>query len=282
MSLLRLDDLVCRFGATTAVDGVDLAVEPGEVVGLLGANGAGKTTTIRMALGLQRPTSGRVELLGGAPSRRVRHRIGYVPQGLGLWQDLTVDQNLAFVARAYGVAPPPLPAALSGVGHTTVADLPLGARRRVAFAAALGHDPALLVLDEPTSGVGPLERTHLWDDVHTARESGTGVLVTTHHMSEAEQCDRVVVLMRGRVVASGTMADLLDGRSTVVVTTEDWPEAFARLDRSFDAVALQGRTVRVPDADPAHVRTALGDLAGQVATVPAAFDEVFVTLGHAA
>jgi ABC-2 type transport system ATP-binding protein len=282
MSLLRLEQLVCRFGATTAVDGVDLAVGPGEVVGLLGANGAGKTTTIRMALGLQRPTSGQVELLGGPPSRQARHGIGYVPQGLGLWQDLTVAQNLTFVASAYGVVPPPLPPGLTRAAHTTVADLPLGERRRVAFVAALGHDPALLVLDEPTSGVGPLERTHLWDDVHAAREAGTGVLVTTHHMSEAEQCDRVVVLMRGRVVASGTMADLLDGRSTVVVTTEDWPEAFTRLDRSFDAVALQGRTVRVPDADPARVRGALGDMAAQVAIVPASFDEVFVTLGHTA
>jgi len=187
MTLLRLDRLVCRFGDTTAVDGVDLTVAAGEVVGLLGANGAGKTTTIRMALGLQRPTAGTVALLGDAPSRRTRHRLGYVPQGLGLWQDLTVGQNLAFIARAYGVATAALPADLAPATDVPVASLPLGARRRVAFTAALGHDPALLVLDEPTSGVGPLERTRLWDAIHDAREDGAGVLVTTHHMSEAEQ-----------------------------------------------------------------------------------------------
>ena len=139
MSLLRLDHVVLRFGATTAVDDVSLAVGPGEVVGLLGANGAGKTTTIRVALGLLRPTAGTVRLLGGAPSRHTRREMGYVPQSLGLWQDLTVAENLAFVARAFDVPVPTLPPDLVAAADVPVDALSLGHRRRVAFLAALAR-----------------------------------------------------------------------------------------------------------------------------------------------
>ncbi len=280
--LLAVDDLVSRFGATTAVDGATLHVDPGEVVGLLGANGAGKTTTIRAALGLLRPTSGTVSLMGGAPDRARRRHVGYVPQGLGLWQDLTAQGNLAFVAAAYGVPAPSWPADLEEVAHVLVGDLPLGTQRRVAFACARSHDPRLLVLDEPTSGVALQERASLWEDIHALRDAGAGVLVTTHHMSEAEQCDRVVVLMAGRVVASGTIDDLLEGRHAVQVTAQDWAEAFTRLDDAFDVVALQGRAARVPDADVADVRSALGGLDAEVTRVAASFEEVFVALGRRA
>lgn len=279
MTLLEIEGLVVAFGEVAAVDGVSLQVEPGELVGLLGANGAGKTTLIRTALGLQRATSGRVALLGGPPSRRARREVGYVPQSLGLWQDLTAAQNLEFVAAAYGAPVPTLPAGLERIGDEAVADLSLGHRRRVAFEAALSHHPRLLVLDEPTSGVGALERTRLWDRIHAAREREAGVLVTTHHMSEAEQCDRAVVLLGGRVVLTGTVDSLLAGRRTAVVTAEDWQEAFARLDAAFPAVALAGRAVRVPGAEVDEVTAALGDLRAHVGTEPASFDEVFVSLG---
>ncbi len=278
--LVELEGLVCRFGDHTAVGGVDLHIEPGEVVGLLGANGAGKTTTIRAALGLLRPTAGTVSLLGGPPSLTTRRGVGYVPQGLGLWKDLTAQQNLEFIAAAYGVVPPSWPPELANVTDRLVGDLPLGVQRRVAFTCARGHDPSLLVLDEPTSGVALQERVRLWDDIHGLRDAGAGILVTTHHMSEAEQCDRVVVLMGGRVVGSGTMGELLDGRTAVQVTTDDWAGAFARLDRAFDVVALQGRAVRIPDAEVDDVRDALGGLDAHVSRVPASFDEVFVALGQ--
>jgi ABC-2 type transport system ATP-binding protein/ribosome-dependent ATPase len=163
---------VVRFGHATAVDEVSFAVQAGEVVGLLGANGAGKTTTNRAALGLETPAAGKIQLLGEMPSRRARVGVGYVPQSLGLWQDLTVQQNLAFVAAAYGVATPALPDDLAAARDHPVADLPLSQRRRVAFEAALCHAPRLRVLDEPTSGVEPLERTGLWDRVHDARDAG--------------------------------------------------------------------------------------------------------------
>ncbi len=213
---------VRRFGSLAAVDGVDLAVRPGEVVGLLGANGAGKTTLIRMLLGLLRPTAGDVLLFGAPPSRASRRRIGYVPQGLGLWEDLTVTQNLDFTSEAFGVPRPALDEDLAAVRGDLVRDLPLGLRRRLAFAAALAHAPEVLVLDEPTSGVGPAARAGLWRTVHDAADRGAAVLVTTHFMEEADQCDRLAIMAEGRVVARGAPAELMAGHAT-------FEEAFARL-----------------------------------------------------
>ncbi|MFP4635274.1 MAG: ABC transporter ATP-binding protein [Nitriliruptoraceae bacterium] len=282
MMLFEVEQLVVTFTDTTALDGVSFAVGPGEIVGLVGANGAGKTTTIRAGLGLTRPTAGQVLLMGAPPSRRGRAQVGYVPQALGLWQDLTVAQNLALIAAAYGVRAPQLPAALAGVADQPVASLPLGYRRRVAFEAALSHDPRLLILDEPTSGVGSLERARLWDRIHTVGESGTGVLVTTHHMSEAEQCDRVIVLSDGRIGVAGTMQQLLEGQQVVVVSAADRGQALARLEARFVGVSLAGGQVRVPDADPAEVSEVLAGLDAQVSTAPASFDEVFVALARRA
>ena len=153
------------FGHFVAVDRVDLAVHPGEVVGLLGANGAGKTTLIRLLLGLLRASGGQVLLFGEPPSRRTRSRIGYVPQNLGLYDDLTPAENLAFSAAAFGEGPEAtaLPAPLRPYGGTVVGALPLGVQRTAAFAEALAHRPDLLVQDEPTSGVDPLARARLWE-----------------------------------------------------------------------------------------------------------------------
>jgi len=280
-----------RFGAFTAVDGVQLTVLPGEVVGLLGANGAGKTTLIRCLLGLLRVSDGTVELFGSPPSRATRARLGYVPQGLGLYEDLTVAENLAFSARAFAVrghgAGPGMPLAgdeeLAAARDRTVADLPLGLRRRVAFAAALAHRPDLLVLDEPTSGVDALGRALLWDTIRAAAEAGAGVLVTTHRMSEAEQCDRLVVLADGRVVADGTMAEIVGGRSTVEVAAGRWEDAFAALEGAGLATALVGRTLRVPGAGREQVEAALrsSGVEAAVGLVPATLDETFVTLAQA-
>jgi len=292
MALVRVTEATHRFGSFTAVDKVSLAVEPGEVVGLLGANGAGKTTLIRCILGLLRPTSGTVRLFGRAPSRGTRTRLGYVPQGLGLYEDLTVAENLAFSARAFGVEPAgraegerasgaaDLDRDLAAVAGELVGDLPLGLRRRVAFSAALGHHPDLLVLDEPTSGVDPLGRAQLWDTVRAAAEAGAGVLVTTHRMSEAEQCDRLVVLAGGRVVAEGTMAAIIGDASTVRVSTPRWEDAFMALEGAGLPVALVGRTLRVPGADRERVAGALGTggVEAELALVPATFEETFVAL----
>jgi ABC-2 type transport system ATP-binding protein len=266
-----------RFGALVAVDDAHLQVGPGEVVGLLGANGAGKTTLLRIQLGLLAPTHGRVRLFGLDPSRATRRRLGYVPQGLGLYEDLTAAENLAFARAAFG-AGDGLPDSLRPVARVPVGRLPLGIQRRVAFAQALAHRPELLVLDEPTSGVDPLARARLWETVREAAERGAGVLVTTHHMDEAEECDRLVVMAAGRVVAEGTVTQIV-GRATVcVVRTERWERAFEAAEASGLSAALVGRTLRIPGAPPGVVRAALRDLAATVEEAPATLEERFLEL----
>jgi ABC-2 type transport system ATP-binding protein len=274
-------DLVRRFGSFCAVGGIDIDVRPGEIVGLLGANGAGKTTLIRMLLGLLPPTLGRILLFGLPPSRETRRRTGYVPQGLGLWEDLTVDENLLFAAGPFRSEPPRIDdVTLADARRVLVRDLPLGLRRRLAFVAALAHRPELLVLDEPTSGVDQLARAHLWDTIHGSAESGAGVLVTTHYMDEAEQCDRLIIMAEGRVVATGSATELTGGRTAAEVLAEDWTAAFGALEEAGLPVALMGRRLRVPGCDPAEIRAALEHrhVSGDVRSVPASLDEVFLTL----
>jgi len=287
MSLLETAEVTRRFGRQQAVQAVDISVEAGEVVGLLGANGAGKTTLIRLALGLLRPTEGAVRLFDRRPSRSSRHRLGYLPQSLGLYEDLTVWENLSFASRAFGrsMDAAGLDPEIAAARGTLVRDLPLGLRRRVAFAAALAHDPELLVLDEPTSGVEPLARARLWETIRDAADRGVGVLATTHYMSEASECDRLVVLVSGRVAAAGTMDAVIGDLRTVIVEPDRWETAFAALDEVHLPVALVGRTLRVPGASIGTVDETLraAGVSSRLSVAPATFDEAFVTIaGRAA
>jgi len=285
-----------RFGRFTAVSEVDLAVGPGEIVGLLGANGAGKTTLIRMLLGLIGTSDGEVALFGEPPSRRTRSRIGYVPQGLGLYDDLSPAENMEFTAAVFrpgrsraeqngaeqhGTGATALPDEVLPYARELVGSLPLGVQRRVAFAQALSHRPDLLMLDEPTSGVDPLGRARLWETIADAADGGAGVLVTTHYMEEAQECGRLVVMAYGRVVAEGTAAQIVGSRRAVAVEAESWSAAFGALERAGLQVALAGRGLRVPGADPAAVRRALGDLPATVREVPATLEERFFELSLA-
>ena len=265
-ALIEARGLTQRFGDFTAVDDVSLRVEPGEVVGLLGANGAGKTTTIRMLLGLSRPTAGEALLDGAPPTRDSRRRLGYVPQGLGLYAELTVAENLAFAAQAFGCEPAALEGPLADDAGTLVASLPLGLRRQLAFMCALQHGPDVLILDEPTSGVEPLARARLWDRIRSQADHGVGVLVTTHYMQEARQCDRLLLMSDGRLVAQGSEQDIVDGTRTVAVHADDWARLFEVLSTAGMAVNLAGRDVRVIDPDEERLRTAL-EQAGITATV---------------
>jgi ABC-2 type transport system ATP-binding protein len=274
--------VTCRFGSVTAVNDVSIAVQPGEIVGLLGANGAGKTTLIRMLLGLIPATAGQVRLLGVPPSRETRRRIGYVPQGLGLYDDLTAAENMAFAAEVYGGSAASFPGHddLPGMvrhGALPVGQLPLGLQRRVAFAQALAHRPDVLILDEPTSGVDPLGRTRLWQTIAAAVQSGTGALVSTHYMDEAQECDRLIIMADGIVVAAGTAAQIIGDAQVAVVDAEDWATAFGLLERAGLPVSLAGRTLRVPGASPDEVRHTLP--AGyHVHTEPGTLEERFFEL----
>jgi ABC-2 type transport system ATP-binding protein len=275
-------DLVRRFGDFTAVDSVSLEVRGGEVVGLLGANGAGKTTTIRMLIGLLVPSSGAATLLGGAPDTSARHRLGYVPQGLGLYADLTAAENMAFVAGSYGVPTMPLPEDLAADADRLVGELSLGLQRQLAFACALQHRPDILILDEPTSGVGPLGAAHLWDQIRTEAERGAGALVSTHSMQEARECDRLILMADGRVVASGSEADIVGDTGAVLISTEAWTVAFDVLERAGEKVTLDGRAVRVADGDIAAIRRHLAEagVSAVVTGVPATLDEKMVSLAR--
>ncbi len=275
-------DVTCRFGTNVAVDCVSLAVRPGEIVGLIGANGAGKTTLIRMLLGLLAPSAGRVELFGAPPDRRSRRRLGYVAQGLGLYPDLTVAENAEFVAAAFGAPPADLPEDLAVVADDLVGSIGLGRQRRLAFATALAHTPELLVLDEPTSGVNPLARARLWDQIHEQAEGGTGVLVTTHYLQEAQQCDRLVLMAAGRAVVRGTLEEILAGRTATIVAAASWSEAFAALRAADLPVTLAGTRVRVADRPPDAVRRVLdaAGVAADVDAVPATLEEVVTLVGH--
>ena len=220
-AVIQAEDLTCRFGAFVAVDHIQITVQTGEVFGLLGANGAGKTTAIRMLCGMLPPTAGSIQVAGidmVRRARRARGHIGYVAQRFSLYDDLTVLENLKLQAGLYGLRGPHrqerLHWALERLALNRVADsqagpLPLGYKRRLALAAALLHEPQVLFLDEPTSGVDPLARQQFWELIYTLAESGIGILVTTHYMDEAQFCDRLVLMQAGRIVLEGTPADLL-------------------------------------------------------------------------
>jgi len=272
----------CRFGSVTAVADVSIAVRAGEIVGLLGANGAGKTTLIRMLLGLIPPTSGEVRLLGQPPSRETRRRIGYVPQGLGLYDDLTAAENMTFAEAVFGGRAASrqaedVLAGTSGRAGLPVGQLPLGLQRRVAFAQALAHRPDVLILDEPTSGVDPLGRTRLWQTIAEAVETGAGALVSTHYMEEAQECDRLVIMADGIVVATGTAEQIIGDAQVTVVEAADWTAAFSTLKRAGLPVSLAGRGLRVPGVSPAEVLRALPS-GCQVHTEPATLEERFFDL----
>jgi ABC-2 type transport system ATP-binding protein len=299
---------VCRnFGTFAAVRDVDLDVRRGEVFGLLGANGAGKTTAIRMLCGTLPPSRGSVTVAGVdmiRHARRARSRIGYVTQRFTLYGDLTVLENIRLQAGLYDVRGERLARRmdwalarfdLTSSAATRAGRLPLGYQRRVAVAAALLHEPDVLFLDEPTSGIDPLARQRLWELVYELAAGGVGVLVTTHYMDEALFCDRLALMDRGRVVASGTPDDLL-GRALASPPLElrggdsGWAVALAAEPQVREVLPRAGRLrVRLqPGVAPERWAAAVQAQAaqrGQPVLVdlhpPAELEDVFVDLVEA-
>ena len=217
--------LIKQFGDFTAVKNLSLQIRNGEVYGLLGANGAGKTTTIRMLCGLLDPTSGTMELAGTGGNLRsesVRERIGYMSQKFSLYDDLTIRQNLDFFAGVYGVPQQEREekirwvlsfSGLEGRQDQITGSLPGGWKQRVAFGAAIMHEPDILFLDEPTSGVDPLARRAFWTMINRLADTGAAILVTTHYLEEAEQCNRLGMMVAGELVAEGTPSGIKSQQS---------------------------------------------------------------------
>jgi ABC-2 type transport system ATP-binding protein len=229
MSALRTQDLSRRFGRFVAVDQVSIEVAEGEIFGFLGANGAGKTTVIRMLCGLLRPSGGKAWVAGldvYRQSEQIKRRIGYMSQRFSLYEDLTVAENLEFFGGVYGLErrrrrrrQEELGAEFGLEQHLNdlAGSLPLGFRQRLALACALLHQPPILFLDEPTSGVDPQARRGFWDLIQREARRGAAVLVTTHFMEEAEYCQRVSIMAAGRLIALGAPGELKErhGQATM-------------------------------------------------------------------
>jgi ABC-2 type transport system ATP-binding protein len=226
-NVVVLENLTRKFGDFTAVDSISLSVEKGEIFGFLGANGAGKSTTIRMLCGILRPTSGK-GYVGGVDisetPEKVKDFIGYMSQKFSLYDDLTIKENLEFYAGIYQV--PRMretvrrvieSSGLSGREDRLTGSLPVGWKQQLSLAAAVMHEPSILFLDEPTSGVDPNTRRKFWESIRNKAHEGTTVFVTTHYMLEAEYCDRLSVMRRGRVIALGSPEELkkASGKSTL-------------------------------------------------------------------
>jgi ABC-2 type transport system ATP-binding protein len=214
------DRLTKRFGDFVAVNEVSFEARRGEIIGFLGPNGAGKSTTIRILCGLLRPSAGRAEVAGFDVARypeRVRENIGYMSQKFSLYGDLSVMENLRFFGGVYGVKGARLAerlkfaiemAGLEGRSDTLVADLSGGWKQRLALGCAVLHEPAILFLDEPTSGVDPESRRRFWDLIYALADEGVCVVITTHYMDEAEYCNRIALINAGRLAALGSPGEL--------------------------------------------------------------------------
>ncbi|HSE89315.1 MAG TPA: ATP-binding cassette domain-containing protein [Candidatus Binatia bacterium] len=217
---LQLEGLTKAFGDFVAVDGISLAVKRGEIFGFLGPNGSGKTTTIRMLCGLLLPTSGRGRVLGidvTRGARKIKQRVGYMSQRFSLYQELTAGENIDFFAGGYGVAEPERKrmavemARLDGLDRRPVRQLSSGVKQRLALVCALLHQPEILFLDEPTAGVDPSSRREFWDLIKELASHGTTIFVTTHYLDEAENCHRLGLVYRGKLIAVGSPRELKEG-----------------------------------------------------------------------
>jgi ABC-2 type transport system ATP-binding protein len=231
--------LTKRFGQFTAVDAISFDVGPGEIFGFLGANGAGKTTAMRMLCGLSLPTSGEATVAGYDLKRypeKIKRSIGYMSQRFSLYEDLTVRENIRFYGGIYGLSDSAIrektsqlltKLGLAGEANTLVRALPLGWKQKLSFSTAMVHGPRIVFLDEPTGGVDPVTRREFWTMIYEAASRGTTVFVTTHYMDEAEYCNRVSIMVDGRIDAMGTPDEL-----KAQFAVKDMNEVFLNLARS--------------------------------------------------
>lgn len=218
--VIKVENLTKTFGDFTAVDAISFEVERGEIFGFLGANGAGKTTAMRMLCGLSKPTSGKGFVAGydiASQSKMVKRNIGYMSQKFSLYDELKVWENIRLYGGLYGMSRKEIALKTDELlrkldfeseRNTLVKSLPLGWKQKLAFSVAIFHEPRIVFLDEPTGGVDPIVRRQFWELIYDASERGITVFVTTHYMDEAEYCDRVSIMVDGRIDALGSPAEL--------------------------------------------------------------------------
>jgi ABC-2 type transport system ATP-binding protein len=299
---VEIENLVKRFGDFVAVDKLNLAVRTGEVFGFLGPNGAGKSTTIRMLCGLLTPSAGRATVAGfdvGREPERVRQNIGYMSQKFSLYGDLTVMENLRLFAGLYSVPRAVLAermawalekSNLKGHENRLTRTLSGGWKQRLALGCAVLHRPPIVFLDEPTSGVDPVARRQFWDLIHQMASEGVTVFVTTHYMEEAEYCNRLALIFRGKMVALGTPSELkqnsMDGE-LLLVECEDLGTAVdaLRVQPAVLDAAVFGNALHLVVADAAAVMlqvretlTSKNITVGKIEKIRPTLEDVFVSL----
>lgn len=298
--VVDVKELSRSFGDFVAVDRISLQVRQGEIFGFLGPNGAGKSTAIRMFCGLLMPTGGN-GTIGGfdiiRESEEIKKRIGYMSQKFSLYDDLTVEENIDFFSGIYGVPRERRKERtdwvlhMSGLGgrrKTLTRTLPGGYKQRLALGCAVLHEPSILFLDEPTSGVDPVSRRNFWEIIYTMAESGRTVFVTTHYMEEADYCGRLALIYRGRIIAEGSPAQLREehmGREVLEIETDRPLEALEVLGKSGIEASVFGSLLHATVDD---ARTAMPLLiqvlsqamfsVGRVEKIVPSLEDVFVTL----
>ncbi|OJU11403.1 MAG: multidrug ABC transporter ATP-binding protein [Alphaproteobacteria bacterium 64-11] len=292
--------LTKRFGNKLAVDHIDIAVPEGQVWGFLGPNGSGKTTTIRMLCGLLRADDGRGTCLGldfRTQSEAIKRQVGYMTQRFSFWEDLSIRENLDFVARLYGIRNrrARIDETLDQLGlaqrqRQLAGELSGGWKQRMALAACMLHDPRLLLLDEPTAGVDPKARRDFWEEIHALSERGLTVLVSTHYMDEAERCDRIVYILNGRLVARGSVAEVLEqsGLHTFVLEGENVRHLSRELEGrpGVDYVGFFGAVLHVSGHDRDRLVATLAPYRAhdgiRVSETQTSLEDVFIDLQEAA
>jgi ABC-2 type transport system ATP-binding protein len=298
---VEVENLTKTFGDFTAVDGVRFNIRTGEIFGFLGPNGAGKTTTIRMLLGLLRPTSGRASVLGFDivdEAEKIRQHIGYMSQRFSLYEDLTVSENLVFYGRTYGVRGERLRqrkqfaitmAGLEGREGELTRNLSGGWKQRLALGAAILHEPDMLFLDEPTAGVDPISRREFWELLYDLADEGTTIFVTTHYMDEAEHCQDLAFIHRGKIIAHGAPEEIkIDKMEGQVLEIDcDQPDvaigALRTMSQFFEEVALYGAQIHVVadeiekhKADIAQTLKEAGVRVRSMDLIPPSLEDVFI------
>lgn len=286
--------LTKRFGQRTVVDGVDLTVMPGRICGFLGPNGSGKTTTLRMICGLLIPDAGQGEVLGldlATKRRAIKHQIGYMTQKFGLFSDLSIAENLEFIARVYRLDQrrERVAATLDKLGLASRADqlagkLSGGWKQRLALAAAVMHEPKILLLDEPTAGVDPQARREFWDQIHGLAAEGMTVLVSTHYMDEAERCHEIAYIAYGVMLARGTIGEVIAASGLHALQGEGpGADRLAAEIEQRPGVAMAapfGTSLHVCGLDPAALQKAVEPWTDRIIFTPAepSLEDVFIHL----